>query len=118
MIQIKTIFYNLKFEFTFILAIVLSACQSSTSSLELPSLFSDNMVLQRNANVQLWGNSETEQILYQYEYMPQHLIIYQQLYRQKALVGQLEYKIHHKHLGKEDGECFGMLNVPNKYFKI
>jgi beta-carotene 3-hydroxylase len=28
------------------------------------------------------------------------------------------HKIHHKHLGKEDGECFGMLNVPKKYFKI
>ena len=28
------------------------------------------------------------------------------------------HKIHHKHLGKEDGECFGMLYVPKKYFKI
>jgi beta-carotene 3-hydroxylase len=27
------------------------------------------------------------------------------------------HKIHHKHLGKEDGECFGMLVVPKKYFK-
>ena len=27
------------------------------------------------------------------------------------------HKIHHKHLGKEDGECFGMLYVPKKYFK-
>ena len=27
------------------------------------------------------------------------------------------HKIHHKHLGKEDGECFGMLYVPTKYFK-
>ena len=27
------------------------------------------------------------------------------------------HKIHHKHLGKEDGECFGMLNVPKKYFQ-
>lgn len=27
------------------------------------------------------------------------------------------HKIHHKHLGKEDGECFGMLYVPPKYFK-
>jgi len=27
------------------------------------------------------------------------------------------HKIHHKHLGKEDGECFGMLIVPRKYFK-
>lgn len=27
------------------------------------------------------------------------------------------HKMHHKHLGKEDGECFGMLFVPFKYFK-
>jgi beta-carotene 3-hydroxylase len=27
------------------------------------------------------------------------------------------HKIHHKHLTKEDGECFGMLWVPFKYFK-
>jgi beta-carotene 3-hydroxylase len=27
------------------------------------------------------------------------------------------HKVHHKHLGKEDGECFGMLLVPFKYFK-
>lgn len=27
------------------------------------------------------------------------------------------HKMHHKHFGKEDGECFGMLWVPNKYFK-
>lgn len=27
------------------------------------------------------------------------------------------HKVHHKHLGKEDGECFGMLVVPFKYFK-
>lgn len=26
------------------------------------------------------------------------------------------HKMHHKHLGKEDGECFGMLWVPFKYF--
>lgn len=26
------------------------------------------------------------------------------------------HKMHHKHLGKEDGECFGMLLVPLKYF--
>ena len=25
------------------------------------------------------------------------------------------HKVHHKHLGKEDGECFGMLIVPRKY---
>lgn len=28
------------------------------------------------------------------------------------------HKIHHKHLGKEEGECFGMLYVPLKYFKM
>jgi beta-carotene 3-hydroxylase len=27
------------------------------------------------------------------------------------------HKMHHKHLGKHDGECFGMLMVPFKYFK-
>jgi len=26
------------------------------------------------------------------------------------------HKVHHKHLGKEEGECFGMLWVPWKYF--
>jgi beta-carotene 3-hydroxylase len=28
------------------------------------------------------------------------------------------HKIHHKHLGKDEGECFGMLYVPKKYFKM
>ena len=27
------------------------------------------------------------------------------------------HKAHHKHLGKKEGECFGMLLVPFKYFK-
>ena len=27
------------------------------------------------------------------------------------------HKMHHKHIGKEHGECFGMLIVPFKYFK-
>jgi beta-carotene 3-hydroxylase len=27
------------------------------------------------------------------------------------------HKVHHKHLGKEKGECFGMLIVPLKYYK-
>jgi len=27
------------------------------------------------------------------------------------------HKMHHKHLGKHEGECFGMLWVPWKYFK-
>jgi len=37
----------------------------------------------------------------------------------KYLIGlRKAHKVHHKHLGKEDGECFGMLLVPFKYFKI
>ena len=27
------------------------------------------------------------------------------------------HKMHHKHLGKEDGECFGMLWIPFKYLQ-
>ena len=27
------------------------------------------------------------------------------------------HKMHHKHIGKNEGECFGMLWVPRKYFK-
>ncbi|MFY7989765.1 MAG: carotene hydroxylase [Fluviicola sp.] len=27
------------------------------------------------------------------------------------------HKMHHKHLGKEDGECFGMLFFPWKYYR-
>lgn len=27
------------------------------------------------------------------------------------------HKVHHKHLNKEEGECFGMLWVPFKYFR-
>jgi beta-carotene 3-hydroxylase len=27
------------------------------------------------------------------------------------------HKVHHKHLDREDGECFGMLWVPFKYFR-
>ena len=37
----------------------------------------------------------------------------------KYLLGlRKAHKIHHKHLGKEDGECFGMLFVPFKYFNL
>ena len=28
------------------------------------------------------------------------------------------HKQHHKHLGREEGECFGFLFVPIKYFKM
>ncbi|MFC3335682.1 sterol desaturase family protein [Flavobacterium palustre] len=39
--------------------------------------------------------------------------------KNKYLIGlRKAHKVHHKHLGKEDGECFGMLFVPFKYYKI
>jgi beta-carotene 3-hydroxylase len=39
--------------------------------------------------------------------------------KNKYLIGLRKgHKVHHKHLGKEEGECFGMLFVPFKYFKI
>lgn len=39
--------------------------------------------------------------------------------KNKYIVGlRKAHKVHHKHLGKKDGECFGMLNVPKKYFQI
>jgi beta-carotene 3-hydroxylase len=39
--------------------------------------------------------------------------------KNKYLIGlRKAHKVHHKHLGKEHGECFGMLYVPIKYFKI
>ena len=38
--------------------------------------------------------------------------------KNKYLLGlRKAHKIHHKHLDKEDGECFGMLFVPKKYHK-
>lgn len=37
----------------------------------------------------------------------------------KYLIGlRKAHKVHHKHLGKEEGECFGMLFVPFKYFRM
>jgi beta-carotene 3-hydroxylase len=39
--------------------------------------------------------------------------------KNKYLIGLRKgHKVHHKHLGKEHGECFGMLFVPFKYFKM
>ena len=39
--------------------------------------------------------------------------------KNKYLIGlRKAHKVHHKHLGKEEGECFGMLNVPKKYFRM
>jgi beta-carotene 3-hydroxylase len=38
--------------------------------------------------------------------------------KNRYLIGlRKAHKIHHKHLNKENGECFGMLYVPKKYFQ-
>ncbi|MCX7546751.1 sterol desaturase family protein [Xanthomarina sp. F1114] len=38
--------------------------------------------------------------------------------RNKFLLGlRKAHKVHHKHMDKEEGECFGMLFVPKKYHK-
>lgn len=38
--------------------------------------------------------------------------------KNKFLVGlRKAHKVHHKHLDKHEGECFGMLFVPKKYHK-
>lgn len=34
-----------------------------------------------------------------------------------AKAARRAHKMHHKHLGKDEGECFGMLVFPSKYFK-
>ena len=34
-----------------------------------------------------------------------------------AMAVRRAHKMHHKHIGKEHGECFGMLIVPLKYYK-
>lgn len=64
-------------------------------------------------------------LLYGLAYFIVHDIIIHQRFKlftrtkNKYIVGlRKAHKIHHKHLGKEDGECFGMLNVPKKYFKV
>ena len=39
--------------------------------------------------------------------------------KNKYLIGlRKAHKVHHKHLGKEEGECFGMLFVPFKYWRV
>ena len=55
--QSNRIIDNIQAGFVALFIFVLSSCQTATNTLSLPSLFSDNMVLQRNADVQLWGKS-------------------------------------------------------------
>jgi beta-carotene 3-hydroxylase len=64
-------------------------------------------------------------LLYGVAYFVVHeIIIHQRIkmfsrVKNKYIVGlRKAHKVHHKHLGKEEGECFGMLYVPKKYFKM
>lgn len=64
-------------------------------------------------------------LLYGISYFLVHDVLIHQRFKwfkrtkNKYLIGlRKAHKVHHKHLGKEDGECFGMLFVPFKYFKI
>ena len=43
--------------FSILISVNISSSQQSSSLLKLPSLFSDNMVLQRNSEVHIWGHS-------------------------------------------------------------
>ena len=64
-------------------------------------------------------------LLYGFSYFLVHDVLIHQRFKwfkktkNKYLIGlRKAHKVHHKHLGKEHGECFGMLFVPFKYFKI
>lgn len=62
--------------------------------------------------------------LYGFTYFMVHDVLIHQRFKwfkhtkNKYLIGlRKAHKVHHKHLGKEEGECFGMLFVPFKYFR-
>jgi beta-carotene 3-hydroxylase len=64
-------------------------------------------------------------LLYGLAYFMVHDVLIHQRFKwfkktnNRYLIGlRKAHKVHHKHLGKENGECFGMLLVPLKYFKI
>ena len=50
-------------------------------------------------------------------FIHQRFKIFRNINNRYARVIRRGHKMHHKHIGKEDGECFGMLLVPKKYFK-
>jgi len=64
-------------------------------------------------------------LLYGLAYFMVHDVLIHQRFKwfkktnNKYLIGlRKAHKAHHKHPGKENGKCFGMLLVPFKYFKI
>jgi beta-carotene 3-hydroxylase len=50
-------------------------------------------------------------------FIHQRFKIFRNIDNKYARAVRRAHKMHHKHLGKEDGECFGMLMVPFKYLR-
>ena len=50
-------------------------------------------------------------------FIHQRLKVFKRTKNPYLLALRRAHKMHHKHLGKEEGECFGMLWVPLKYFR-
>lgn len=51
-------------------------------------------------------------------FIHQRVKVFSKTERPYFLAIRRAHKQHHKHLGKEEGECFGFLWVPVKYFKM
>jgi len=51
-------------------------------------------------------------------FIHQRIKIFQKTKNPYFLAIRRAHKQHHKHIGKEEGECFGFLFVPIKYFKM
>jgi len=50
-------------------------------------------------------------------FIHQRFKVFRKANNRYAVAVRRAHKMHHKHIGKEDGECFGMLLVPFKYFR-
>ena len=50
-------------------------------------------------------------------FIHQRFKIFKNIDNRYARAVRRAHKMHHKHLGKDKGECFGMLIVPFKYYK-
>lgn len=51
-------------------------------------------------------------------FIHQRIKIFSQTHKPYFLALRRAHKQHHKHIGKEEGECFGFLYVPIKYYKM
>lgn len=50
-------------------------------------------------------------------FIHQRFKIFKNVNNRYARAVRRAHKMHHKHIGKQDGECFGMLLFPMKYYK-